>query len=160
MRYRQRSGNIDEQKLEDKQAAVADTHGNNNPLTFSDPSGLYCDGCSANNPDSVWAPGNGHGPGCTTYACYSDDGQEILYYTGGVKKNDQGTGKKSSTSPSTTVNVTEKKGEIWIENIQVPSARELEVMFPQYDESERVEAWAERKCFALDANTKSFCGAA
>ncbi|WP_079100748.1 polymorphic toxin-type HINT domain-containing protein [Streptomyces sp. Root55] len=136
------------------------TYGNNNPLTFSDPSGLYCDGCSANNPDSVWAPGNGHGPGCTTYACYSDDGQEILYYTGGVKKNDQGTGKKSSTSPSTTVNVTEKKGEIWIENIQVPSARELEAMFPQYDESERVEAWAERKCFALDANTKSFCGAA
>ncbi|MFF9062365.1 polymorphic toxin-type HINT domain-containing protein [Streptomyces sp. NPDC014882] len=146
--------------LTDPQQINGYTYGNHNPLTFSDPSGLYCDGCSADNPDSVWAPGNGHGPGCTTYACYSDDGQDILYYTGGVKSNDQGTAKKSSTSPGTTINVTEKKGEIWIENIRVPSARELEAMYPQYDESDRVEAWAEHKCFALDANTRSFCGAA
>ncbi|MEV7996634.1 polymorphic toxin-type HINT domain-containing protein [Streptomyces sp. NPDC086077] len=146
--------------LTDPQQINGYTYGNNNPLTFSDPSGLYCDGCSADNPDSVWAPGNGHGPGCTTYACYSDDGQDILYYTGGVKSNDQGTAKKSSTSPGKTINVTEKKGEIWIENIRVPSARELEAMYPQYDESDRIEAWAENKCFALDANTKAFCGAA
>ncbi|MGQ4718791.1 polymorphic toxin-type HINT domain-containing protein [Streptomyces anulatus] len=147
--------------LTDPQQINGYAYSNNNPLTFSDPSGLYCDGCSVNNPDSVWAPGNGHGPGCTTYACYSDDGEEILYRTGGGgRKNDQGTAKKSSTSPSTTVNVTQKKGEIWIENMRVPSARELEAMLPQYDESERIEAWAERKCFAPHATTTSFCGAA
>ncbi|MFF3299545.1 polymorphic toxin-type HINT domain-containing protein [Streptomyces sp. NPDC002908] len=146
--------------LTDPQQINGYTYGNNNPLTFSDPTGLYCDGCSVDNPDSVWAPENGHGPGCTTYACYSDDGQDILYYTGGGKKNDQGTGKQSDTSPATTVNVTEKKGEIWIENIRVPSARELEAMLPQYDESERIEAWAERKCFTPHASTDSFCGAA
>lgn len=42
-----------------------------NPITYSDPTGLYCDGCSANNSDSVWAPDKHNGPGCTTGGCYS-----------------------------------------------------------------------------------------
>lgn len=32
------------------------TYANGNPIGGSDPSGLFCDGCSVNNPDSVWAP--------------------------------------------------------------------------------------------------------
>ncbi|MEU2233476.1 ricin-type beta-trefoil lectin domain protein [Streptomyces vietnamensis] len=47
-------------------------YSNNNPLDGSDAGGLFCDGCSANNPDSVW---NDHGPGCTNDACYYDDGE-------------------------------------------------------------------------------------
>ncbi|MET7713454.1 RHS repeat-associated core domain-containing protein [Streptomyces sp. NPDC005407] len=48
------------------------SYANNTPVTSSDPSGLFCDGCSVGNPDTVWTPGNG--PGCTHYACYDDDG--------------------------------------------------------------------------------------
>ncbi|MFM9707854.1 RHS repeat domain-containing protein [Streptomyces galilaeus] len=42
-----------------------------NPITYSDPTGLYCDGCSLGNPDSVWAPDKHNGPGCTTEGCYA-----------------------------------------------------------------------------------------
>ena len=56
------------------------TYSNSNPITFSDPSGTFCDGCSFNNPDSVWTADNG--PGCTTYACYNHDGKVSykIYY--------------------------------------------------------------------------------
>ncbi|MFD3735616.1 polymorphic toxin-type HINT domain-containing protein [Streptomyces sp. NPDC058632] len=145
--------------LTDPQQINGYTYSNNNPLTFSDPSGLYCDGCSVNNPDSVWAPDKGHGPGCTTSGCYDKDG-DFLYSTSGGGGGGGGTTKKSQNSPAKTINVTEKKGTIWIENIRVPAARELEAMFPQYEEKDRIEAWAERKCYAQDANTKAFCGAA
>ncbi|ELS58968.1 putative Large secreted protein [Streptomyces viridochromogenes Tue57] len=39
------------------------SYANNSPVTHSDPTGLHCDGCSLNNPDSVWTADNG--PGCT-----------------------------------------------------------------------------------------------
>ncbi|MFF6811836.1 polymorphic toxin-type HINT domain-containing protein [Streptomyces sp. NPDC012403] len=143
--------------LTDPQQINGYTYSNNNPLTFSDPSGLYCDGCSVDNPDSVWAPDKGNGPGCTTYACYDRDGN-VDYLTNGTGK--PYTPAKQS-SPAVTVNVTQKKGEVFIENIRVPAARELAAMFPQYEEEEKqLEAWAERKCFTQDANTKAFCGAA
>ncbi|MET8297583.1 ricin-type beta-trefoil lectin domain protein [Streptomyces sp. NPDC005180] len=32
------------------------TYSNGNPIGGADPSGLFCDGCSVNNPDSVWHP--------------------------------------------------------------------------------------------------------
>ncbi|MEV7138127.1 RHS repeat domain-containing protein [Streptomyces tauricus] len=54
------------------------SYANNSPVTQSDPSGLYCDGCSVDNPDSVWAPDKGNGPGCTHSACYDHDGK-VLY---------------------------------------------------------------------------------
>ncbi|MFF6980217.1 polymorphic toxin-type HINT domain-containing protein [Streptomyces sp. NPDC008343] len=47
-------------------------YANNSPVTHSDPTGLFCDGCSVDNPDSVWKPENG--PGCTHYNCYDSDG--------------------------------------------------------------------------------------
>ncbi|GAA2833262.1 RHS repeat-associated core domain-containing protein [Kitasatospora paracochleata] len=51
-------------------------YSDNDPINGSDPSGLFCDGCSANNPDSVWNPTspNFGGIGCDTYACYNRDG--------------------------------------------------------------------------------------
>ncbi len=58
----------------------------NSPVTHSDPTGLFCDGCSANNPDTVWTPDNG--PGCTTSACYDNDGN-FEYSTSGSKRKDE-----------------------------------------------------------------------
>ncbi|WP_242439048.1 ricin-type beta-trefoil lectin domain protein [Streptomyces sp. CB00455] len=56
------------------------TYANGNPITGSDPSGLFCDGCSANNDNSAWTPD--HGPGCTTEGCYDEDGKIEYYYHG------------------------------------------------------------------------------
>ncbi|MFG3480308.1 polymorphic toxin-type HINT domain-containing protein [Streptomyces sp. NPDC047980] len=58
-------------------------YANSNPVTSSDSSGLFCDGCSANNPDTVWNADNG--PGCTTEGCYDRDGK-FLYPTNGKSK--------------------------------------------------------------------------
>lgn len=58
-------------------------YANSNPVTSSDASGLFCDGCSVNNPDTVWTADNG--PGCTTEGCYDSDGQ-FLYPTNGTSK--------------------------------------------------------------------------
>lgn len=55
-------------------------YANSNPVTSSDASGLFCDGCSANNPDTVWTADNG--PGCTTEGCYDKNGK-FLYPTNG-----------------------------------------------------------------------------
>ncbi|MCX4762128.1 polymorphic toxin-type HINT domain-containing protein [Streptomyces sp. NBC_01275] len=55
-------------------------YANGNPVTSSDASGLFCDGCSANNPDTVWTADNG--PGCTTEGCYDHSGK-LLYQTNG-----------------------------------------------------------------------------
>ncbi|MFJ6984225.1 MULTISPECIES: polymorphic toxin-type HINT domain-containing protein [unclassified Streptomyces] len=55
-------------------------YANSNPVSSSDASGLFCDGCSVNNPDTAWTPD--HGPGCTTEGCYNTDG-EFLYPTNG-----------------------------------------------------------------------------
>ncbi|MEU4268520.1 polymorphic toxin-type HINT domain-containing protein [Streptomyces sp. NPDC026092] len=45
------------------------TYANGSPVTGSDPSGLFCDGCSANKDNSAW---ENHGPGCTTEGCYEN----------------------------------------------------------------------------------------
>ncbi|MFD9793909.1 RHS repeat-associated core domain-containing protein [Streptomyces sp. NPDC059070] len=58
-------------------------YSDNNPVNGSDPDGTFCDGCSVDNPDSVWTHS---GPGCTNSACYSDDGKTVLYSTVPVKK--------------------------------------------------------------------------
>ncbi|MGW6292058.1 polymorphic toxin-type HINT domain-containing protein [Streptomyces sp. NPDC055058] len=143
--------------LTDPQQINGYAYSNNNPLTFSDPSGLYCDGCSVNNPDSVWSPSKRNGPGCTTSACYDKKGKYLYSTSSDVGK----TTKRSNNSPSKTVEVVAKEGSVFIENIRVPTATELAAQFPQYESAERqLEAWAERKCYAPDNETKSFCGAA
>ncbi|WP_159045098.1 RHS repeat domain-containing protein [Streptomyces sp. NRRL F-5122] len=55
----------------DDQQLAGYAYSANNPVTYSDPTGLYCDGCSAGNPDSAWAPDKHNGPGCTTEGCYA-----------------------------------------------------------------------------------------
>ncbi|MGW7409720.1 polymorphic toxin-type HINT domain-containing protein [Streptomyces sp. NPDC054833] len=51
----------------DPQSFNGYAYADNNPVTGSDPTGLFCDGCSVNNPGSAWKH---HGPGCTTEGCY------------------------------------------------------------------------------------------
>lgn len=95
-----------------------------------------------------------------TYACYDHDGN-YMYSTSGGGGGGGGTTRKSQNSPAKTVHVTGKKGEVFIEDIRVPAARELAAMFPQYEEKEKqLEAWAERKCFDPADSAKAFCGAA
>ncbi|MEU6484266.1 polymorphic toxin-type HINT domain-containing protein [Streptomyces sp. NPDC046887] len=138
-------------------------YANNNPLTFADPSGLFCDGCSVGNPDSVWTPE--HGPGCTTSHCYSTGGgkggPKPIYSTSGGGSSGGGTIKKSPASPAKTINVTQKNGVIEIEGIPVPSADVLNYQYVQVAEERRLEFWAEGVC-ELDSGgkTKSFCDAA
>ncbi|WP_449345673.1 RHS repeat-associated core domain-containing protein [Streptomyces narbonensis] len=43
-----------------------------NPVNATDESGLFCDGCSANNDNSAWDAN--HGPGCTVDTCYDEYG--------------------------------------------------------------------------------------
>ncbi|MCG7208169.1 GH-E family nuclease [Streptomyces arenae] len=47
------------------------TYAGDNPVSESDPTGLFCDGCDAGgNNGSVWHEGKKSGPGCTTEGCY------------------------------------------------------------------------------------------
>ncbi|PBC75794.1 RHS repeat-associated protein [Streptomyces sp. TLI_235] len=46
-------------------------YSNNDPVNLSDPSGLFCDGCTTNNPGSAWNDGH---PGCAATTCYNSDG--------------------------------------------------------------------------------------
>ncbi|MFF0205897.1 polymorphic toxin-type HINT domain-containing protein [Streptomyces sp. NPDC005017] len=86
--------------LKDPQQINGYAYSNNNPVTGSDPSGLFCDGCGANGEDTVWTADNG--PGCTTSNCYGDDG-EVLYSTSGSSGSKKsGTGDKDGTSSKTS----------------------------------------------------------
>ncbi|MFD7877000.1 RHS repeat-associated core domain-containing protein [Streptomyces sp. NPDC059766] len=51
---------------DDAQILNGYSHADKNPVAFSDPTGLYCDGCSVNNHDSAWEPSKHDGPGCDT----------------------------------------------------------------------------------------------
>ncbi|MFE4175920.1 polymorphic toxin-type HINT domain-containing protein [Streptomyces sp. NPDC056909] len=138
--------------LTDPQQIHGYTYGNNNPLTFSDPSGLFCDGCSANNPDTVWTPDNG--PGCTTQNCYDDDGK-VIYPVGGGG----GKPKPDSDTPARTVDVTQdENGQILIEGQALPPAITLQAMYPLVENDERLGEWAQDMCSA-DQGT-AFCKAA
>ncbi|WP_406488868.1 polymorphic toxin-type HINT domain-containing protein [Streptomyces phaeochromogenes] len=68
------------------------SYANNSPITQSDPSGLYCDGCSVDNPDTAWTADNG--PGCTHNACYDHDGnvQYEISHGGGAGGNNGNSG--------------------------------------------------------------------
>ncbi|GGK47450.1 hypothetical protein GCM10010094_04380 [Streptomyces flaveus] len=92
-------------------------YANNSPVTQSDPTGLFCDGCSVDNPDSVWTPE--HGPGCTHTACYDRDG-EVLYEI----DHSGSTGSTGGAGNSASSGQTAKQPEI-IPGVPIPTEENL-----------------------------------
>lgn len=127
-------------------------YSNNSPVSSSDPSGLFCDGCSAGGADTVWTADNG--PGCTTEGCYDTDGKYL--YDVYTPPNPQG------SKPGTTVSITkDADGTVWIEKMRVPPAAELQALFPQFKtHDERLKQWAQSKCDDPDKQGSGFCQAA
>ncbi|MFE2877400.1 ricin-type beta-trefoil lectin domain protein [Streptomyces roseus] len=82
------------------------TYSNGNPITGSDPSGLFCDGCSANEDNSAWGPDND----------YDSDGHIIPKSNGrgdgnGAKSSGKTGGKSSSCGFWSTCNWNKRVGQ-------------------------------------------------
>ncbi|MFI1399558.1 polymorphic toxin-type HINT domain-containing protein [Streptomyces sp. NPDC020681] len=141
--------------LTDPQQIHGYTYGNNNPLAFADPSGLE-------------PHGDGNNCWYDLSECSSEVQDSVGYDkgTGKVDPNNAGKGGKKnkgggnkSSQPSRTVNITEKNGDVFIEDMRVPTVRELHALFPQYDAEKQLSQWAKGKCPPSSKN-KDFCGAA
>ncbi len=141
--------------LTDPQQINGYAYANNNPVTGSDPSGLFCDGCSADGDNNRWTAS--HGPGCTTEGCY-DTGGRLYPQSHSPSRSWSGSG--SSYRPGRTISITQKKGELWLEGIRIPAARELAIRFPGYESKEQLQRWAQGKCDSGVQGTKGFCSAA
>ncbi|WP_246459540.1 polymorphic toxin-type HINT domain-containing protein [Streptomyces himalayensis] len=113
------------------------SYANNSPVTQSDPTGLFCDGCSVNNPDSVWTPENG--PGCTHNACYDHDG-EVVY-----EIDHSGTGSGNGDSESSP------QPEI-VPGVPVPTEEDLRNRgydpFGNQTYSQLLVQWADDRCMS------------
>jgi RHS repeat-associated protein len=115
-------------------------YANNTPVTGSDPTGLYCDGCSLNNPDSAW--GTGSGPGCTHYNCYDDNGKPAYTVTptAGSKPGAKAKNSQSAAEPAP----------VFLAGTRVPTEKELnyragyESLRGNYQA--QVMRWAEGQC--------------
>ncbi|MGO4429351.1 hypothetical protein AB4Z54_64115, partial [Streptomyces sp. MCAF7] len=91
--------------------------------------------------------------------CYDTSGR-ILYPTSNTPSRARHSSGGNANGPGRAINVTQKKGELWIEGIRVPSARELQARFPQYDSDEQLQTWAQQKCYSPSSKPKGFCSAA
>ncbi|MFF8277874.1 polymorphic toxin-type HINT domain-containing protein [Streptomyces lateritius] len=117
-------------------------YSNNSPISSADPTGLFCDGCSANDDNSAWEPD--HGPGCTTQGCYDTDGN-YLYNPNTSSGNSSST--TQTQQPTTTVKVTkDSNGNTFIEGTRQPTAQELMARYPLVPEEQRYEEWAQDHC--------------
>ncbi|MDQ0943005.1 polymorphic toxin-type HINT domain-containing protein [Streptomyces sp. V1I1] len=127
-------------------------YSNNSPISASDPSGLFCDGCGAGGADTVWTPD--HGPGCTTEGCYDTDG-DYLY-----NPNTSSTTKPQKPAQTVTI-TTDGKGVTWVEGMRMPTAQELAARYPLVkSEEERLKQWAQGKCYNPEDQGSKFCVAA
>ncbi|MGW9131972.1 polymorphic toxin-type HINT domain-containing protein [Streptomyces sp. NPDC055681] len=117
-------------------------YANHSPVTGSDPTGLYCDGCSLNNPDSAWGPGSG--PGCTHYNCYDDDGKAVSVVTPSAWSAKSSTGARPKPKP-----VAEPEP-IFLAGVRIPTPKEMnyragyEDLWDDYQA--QVMRWAEGQC--------------
>ncbi|MFE3607580.1 ricin-type beta-trefoil lectin domain protein [Streptomyces goshikiensis] len=128
------------------------TYSNADPINGSDPSGLFCDGCSANADNSAW---ENHGPGCTTEGCYDTSGKLL------DESSDSGGKKQSSSS---TGKGTEGKGSVVlvVGGRELPSEKQLLVMgyTPGKSYQENLKRWADHTCYSNPDTMRSFCDTA
>ncbi|MFE9825184.1 polymorphic toxin-type HINT domain-containing protein [Streptomyces sp. NPDC005791] len=120
-------------------------YANHSPVTGSDPTGLYCDSCSYNNPDSVWGPGSG--PGCTVENCYDKDGK-VLYSVRGTNSS-QPSGKASTGSGRKSKPVAEPEP-IFLAGVRIPTPKEMNYRSGYQDlwndYQAQVMRWSEGQC--------------
>ncbi|WP_328677965.1 toxin C-terminal domain-containing protein [Streptomyces sp. NBC_00322] len=126
------------------------SYANNTPVTSSDPSGLFCDGCSAGNPDTAWTPDNG--PGCTHYSCYDHDGN--------VDTSTPVKGGGSSAPPGAPPS----QGKPTIGGVPIPTPKELAArghLTPWNTYQDALHTWAVGTCQGSNADeARAFCRAA
>ncbi|MFF0110703.1 polymorphic toxin-type HINT domain-containing protein [Streptomyces hirsutus] len=129
------------------------SYANNSPVTYSDPTGLFCDGCSANNPDTAWTPDNG--PGCTHYNCYDQDG-EVLYPV-----NSGGSGTSNSTNSTSGGGGGAPPKKVIIMGTEVPSEEDLRNRgydpFNNQTYTQLLVKWSNNQC--LGTQSKGLCSA-
>ncbi|MFG2937130.1 polymorphic toxin-type HINT domain-containing protein [Streptomyces sp. NPDC048282] len=79
------------------------TYAGDNPVSESDPTGLFCDGCdSGGNNDSVWHEGKKSGPGCTTEGCYEKRHGKYVAVSGSAASYAPAKTSNSTTTGSST----------------------------------------------------------
>ncbi|WP_406271969.1 polymorphic toxin-type HINT domain-containing protein [Streptomyces sp. NBC_00191] len=124
-------------------------YANASPVTGSDPSGLFCDGCGAGGASTVWTPENG--PGCTTQGCHPSKPS-----SGGG-----GGGSGKGNGGSKTVSIKKEGKSVSVNGIYVPTPEEMlqRGMSPWQDYQRSVEQWAQGICQNLKDN-RDFCNTA
>ncbi|WP_412104205.1 polymorphic toxin-type HINT domain-containing protein [Streptomyces europaeiscabiei] len=133
----------------DQQNLNGYSYAGNNPLTFSDPTGLFCDGCSVDNPDSVWVP--------NTNECCDESGNPHTSASGNSGNSGTATGNGSSTTANTARPV--------VDGIVIPTKDTLFAMgygggYPDSASyAEMLSRWAESKCYVRDG-VEGFCDTA
>lgn len=125
----------------DPQSFNGYAYADNNPVTGSDPSGLFCDGCSANNPDTAWKPS--HGPGCTTEGCYEKHGGKFVPVTGAAS----------------TYHPTKRTYPRTIARVSVPTRRDFAARGMTGSYEHELHLWAESECSSIGLGS-AFCAEA
>lgn len=125
-------------------------YANSSPATWSDPTGLFCDGCSTDNPDTVWTPDNG--PGCTHSACYDHDGG-VIYEIDHTGTGGGGGGRGGGHGGSNA------RPEI-VPGVAVPAEEELRNRgydpFGNQTYTQLLVTWSDNKC--MQDPTSELCG--
>ncbi|MEV6718624.1 RHS repeat-associated core domain-containing protein [Lentzea sp. NPDC051208] len=119
------------------------TYANNNPTTFADPTGLFCDGCE------YAGSGDNHGVGCSydpTGSCRSQEEVDLSYQIR--------TGRNEDTTKQPMI------GGRRVPTLKELNSRVVYGTFGNNDYLEGVEAWAKRTCQRASAADGDFCSAA
>ncbi|MFF4010641.1 polymorphic toxin-type HINT domain-containing protein [Streptomyces sp. NPDC001717] len=135
------------------------TYSNANPIGGSDPSGLFCDGCSVNNPGSVWNPEKRHSycDGCNVNNPGSvwnrERGGPAGFYGGGNTHGNSG-GKKGASSIK-----------LFFVDRNLPTQEELHARNSSYYSEDRsyednLHLWAYNLCSSSRDGNEKFCDAA
>ncbi|MFD0531598.1 RHS repeat-associated core domain-containing protein [Kitasatospora arboriphila] len=122
-------------------------YSNNNPVNLSDPSGLFCDGCSTNNPTSAWNDGH---PGCAATTCYNRDGS-----TTNVENHVH----VHNTTSGTTHHADDgHDGDHYVAGIRIPTAKELAARGWSGSYQEQVGLWTRNVCLTPGGPTPNYGG--